>query len=76
MSCKEKEELAFRLARPRLPLDGTEQTGYVTYTERNWYHPQIYYMAAMDCYEEMDKALGKTRNGRIVIEAKMTSDNN
>ena len=52
-TCKQKEELAFRLTRARVPLDGTKTTGWVTTTERNWHLPSMYFMAVMDCDDEI-----------------------
>ena len=51
MSCKEKEELAFKVGRPRLPVDGKETEYVITNTERNWFHPEMYFMAVMDCHD-------------------------
>jgi len=49
-TCKQKEDLAFHISRPRIPIDGTERSDMVTRTERNWFHPQMYMMAIMDCH--------------------------
>jgi hypothetical protein len=73
-TCKEKEELAFRLDRPRIPLNGKEIESWVTKTERNWFHPQMYLMVVMDCDEMVQKIVGENRHGRLEIRATMTSD--
>ena len=73
-TCKQKEDLAFQLSRPRIPIDGTERNDFVTRTERNWYHPQMYIMAVMDCHSQVDSVLGPNRYGKLSVLATMTSD--
>ena len=38
-------------------------------TERNWFRPVMYYMAVMDCDDEIHNILGANKYGRIEIEA-------
>jgi len=45
--------LAFRLVRARVPVDGSRSEGWVTKTERNWHMPSMYFMAVMDCDDEV-----------------------
>ena len=73
-TCEDKQELAFRIDRPRIPLDGTLIDGYVTKTERNWYMPQMYYMAVMDCDQNIHQTVGHNKHGRIAVEVTMTAD--
>ena len=72
-TCAQKEELAFRISRARVPLDGKAVEGYVTMTERNWLGPTMYYMAVMDCDDEVHGVLGKNRYGRVEVTATMTA---
>ena len=74
-SCKEKQELAFKIDRPRIPLDGSEVISWVTKTERNWYHPEMYFMAVMDCDEQIQKVIGDNKYGKVIVNAKMTANN-
>jgi hypothetical protein len=47
------------ISRARVPLDGKKAVeGYVTMTERNWLGPTMYYMAVMDCDDEIHGVLG------------------
>ena len=74
-SCADKRELAFRQLAHRIPLDGSEaMESYVTRTERNWRRPVMYYMAVMDCDDNIHNALGANRFSRIQIEAVMTAN--
>lgn len=74
-SCAEKRELAFRQLLHRIPLDGSEALeSYVTRTERNWHRPVMYYMAVMDCDDNIHNMLGDNKFGRIQIEAVMTAN--
>lgn len=73
-TCKDKEELAFRIDRPRIPVDGAWVESWVTKTDRNWYHPQMYFMAVMDCNDQMANMFGDNKYGRLEIRAEMTSD--
>jgi hypothetical protein len=73
-SCKEKEALAFAVEYARVPVDGKLGTGWVTMTERNWYNPMMYYMAVMDCDDEVHSVLGENKYGRVEIEAELTQD--
>jgi len=61
--------MAFRIHRARVPLDGTRVSGWVTQTERNWYLPMMYYMAIMDCDDEVENVLGQNRYGRLEVTA-------
>ena len=72
-TCAQKEELAFRTTRARVPLDGKPVEGYVTLTERNWLGPTMYYMAVMDCDGEVHGVLGSNRFGRVEVTATMTA---
>ncbi len=74
LTCKQKEELAFRLVKARVPVDGSKTEGWVTKTERNWHMPSMYYMAVMDCDDEVQETLGQNRYGRIEVVAEMTAD--
>jgi hypothetical protein len=73
-SCKEKEALAFAVEHARVPVDGKVGEGWVTMTERNWYDPMMYYLAVMDCEDEVHSVLGENKYGRVEIEAEMTQD--
>ena len=43
-------DMAFKTMRHRIPLDGSNaHQVFLTSTERNWYRPVMYYMAVMDC---------------------------
>lgn len=75
-TCQEKEALAFAVERARVPVSGNTTTGYVTLTERNWFTPMMYYMAVMDCDDEVHSVLGENRYGRVEVEATMTQDDN
>lgn len=73
-SCKDKEDLAFRKDKARVPVDGSQNEGYVTLTERNWFRPVMYYVAVMDCDDEIHNILGHNKYGRIEIEATLQAD--
>jgi len=58
-TCKEKKQLAFRQQVYRIPLDGSEaEESYITETERNDKQPVMYYMAVMDCDNNIHNAIG------------------
>ena len=58
-TCTEKKDLAFREMRHRIPLDGSNAIEvYLTSTERNWYRPVMYYMAVMDCENNLHTTIG------------------
>ena len=38
--------------------------------------PSMYYMAIMDCDDEIYKILGQNKYGRIEVKATMTADEN
>ena len=73
-SCKEKEELAFAVEHTRVPVNGKPTTGWVTMTERNWYQPMMYYMAVMDCDDEIYGSLGENKYGRFEVTTELTQD--
>jgi hypothetical protein len=75
-TCLQKEEMAFRTARARVPLDGKSVEGYVTLTERVWTQPTMYYMAVMDCDDEIHGVLGTNRYGRVEVTATMSAGEN
>lgn len=73
-TCLEKQKLAFKIDFPRIPIDGTTLEHEVTRTVRNWYHPEMYFIAVMDCHEEIQKTLGTNPFGRIVVNADLKDD--
>ena len=46
----------------------------MTLTERNWFRPVMYYVAVMDCDDEIQNILGYNKYGRIEIEATLQAD--
>ena len=74
MTCKDKKSLAWRSDEVRVHLDGTKYPGYASYHERNWLHPSMYYLAVMDCEDEVHDFLGPQATGRIKVEWHLTSD--
>lgn len=72
-SCKDKEELIFKKTYVNLPIDGTQREVRVTLTERNWHMPMMYYMAVMDCQDQIFQYLGDIKIGKIWLTATMTS---
>jgi len=58
-TCDDRRRLAFQFDRAKVPIDGSRVSGYVTYTERNWHRAVLYYLAVMDCDDELFKAFGK-----------------
>ena len=73
-TCKEKMDLAYKLDYHRVPIDGSENERLVLKTERNWYHPEMYFIAIMDCHENIQNTLGPNPYGRIMITADMKDD--
>lgn len=73
-TCKQKEDLAYRITKKYIPLDGSTANGYVTTNERNWHHPVMYYMALMDCDDQFYMMFGDNKYGRLEVTATMTQD--
>ena len=48
-SCKAKEKLAMAVNYARVPMDGSIVENTLTLTERNWFTPERYYIAVLDC---------------------------
>lgn len=69
-------DLAFVLDWPRIPIDGSETTSLTTNTERNWFHPEMYFLAVMDCHDEIFKTVGNNPFGRVSINADLRDDDN
>jgi hypothetical protein len=59
--------MAFRVEKARVPLDGSKAEGLITSVDRNWYFPQMYVMAVMDCDDEIENVLGNNKYGRIEV---------
>lgn len=75
-TCQEKMDLAFVIDWPSLPINGNTRTSLTTNTERNWFHPEMYFLAVMDCHDEIHKTLGENPFGRVNIDADLTDDDN
>lgn len=70
-TCHQKQELAFELAWPWVWVNGNERETMVSNTNRNWFRPEMYYLAIMDCEENLVKTFGPETHlhGFIKIEA-------
>lgn len=47
-----------------------------TTTERNHLSPEMYFLAIMDCHDEIHKTVGDKPAGKMVLDSDMTDDNN
>ena len=74
MSCEAKQALAFATDRARLSLDARKHEGWVTLTERNWYRPVLYYVAVMDCGDEINQLVGDTYLGKVEVRVELKAD--
>lgn len=74
LTCEERLDMSFRRSALAIPVDGSKATGYVTRTERNWFHPSMYYMAVMDCENWIEKMLGENKKAKLELEAEMLAD--
>ena len=74
MSCMDKMGLAFATDRARLSLDARKWEAHVTLTERNWYRPVLYYVAVMDCEDEINQLVGDTYLGKVEVKVELTAD--
>lgn len=57
-----------------VPLDGSATTN--TFSFSNQFAPSMYYIAVMDCNDEIHNILGSNKNGRIELEAELLANNN
>ena len=62
--------------RARVPLNGSDYSGRITYTERNWFKSMLYYVAVMDCEDDLYKHLGDSGEKKFQLELTMTADDN
>jgi len=46
----------------------------MTTKERNWFQTEMYYLAVMDCDDEIENILGDNRHGHIEVKATMTAN--
>ena len=75
VACKAKQELAMTTNQIYVPLDGSKQIElWLTLTERDWFQPQMYYVAVMDCEDELHMLLGDDRHGRIEVSLHMQDE--
>jgi hypothetical protein len=47
-----------------------------TNTERNWFNPEMYFLAILDCHDEIHKTVGNNPFAKISIDADLTDDDN
>ena len=57
-------------------MNGQKYNGRVTYTERNWYRNVLYYVAVLDCEDDLYKSLGNSGRKELLLKLEMTADDN
>lgn len=75
LTCREKENLAWMKEKVRVYLSGQDYEGYVVRQNRDWFMPKMYYIAVMDCDDEIHDALGDSIEHRLDITMTLLADN-
>ena len=75
-TCEDRKNLAFQIDRARVPINGSIYEGRITFTERNWFKSMLYYVAVMDCEDELYKQIGENESMKFELTLKMTADDN
>ena len=57
-----------------MPIDGSTLEREVMKTERNWFHPEMYFIAIMDCHESIHNTLGSNPFGKLIVNADMKDE--
>jgi len=47
---------------------------YLTRTDRNWFHPVMYYIAVFDCEDDVEKVLGSNLYSSLKLELEMLAN--
>ena len=74
LSCEDKRAYSSEVNEVEMYVDGRKSENSGT-TSRNEYRSELYYVAIMDCNNNIQKVLGDLRNSKVDIRVGMTDDN-
>ena len=66
--------MAFAVDKAKVPLNGMEYKASLLSEERKTYFTEMYYIAVMDCDDEIESILGSSR-ARLNVKVTMTGNN-
>ena len=72
-SCSEKHSLASYTSEASIPLNGTSYKGILTDNAKNIYRAHMYYLAIMDCKNEIYKVIGENEYTKVMFHTHMTA---
>lgn len=73
-TCSEKHSLASYTSEAALPLDGSAYKGIITQDARNIYRAHMYYLAIMDCKNEIYNVVGDNPYVKVMFHTHLTAD--
>lgn len=73
-TCSDKHTLASYTSDAELPLDGSNYKGILTQDAKNIFRTHMYYLAIMDCKNEIYNVIGDNPHVKVMVNTHLTAN--